>query len=417
MPWTYNDHHKLELDRHLHSLTPDVSAREVQNDMGSSMLFGLHQFAIRTDTTPDELGELGIGIALPAILLGCAAIAIAHLIRRGLGGGRRITEYMAFIRLCFGQRSPSTTVSPKSSEHLTDALILRRTNTYRFLVAPPRSRPRSHCFPPSSRIENPFADVNAIPNVEISRPPSAILRSELDLDHLDPSIHRRSVTSFDDSSEQPSDERGAVDTQSSPRESIASFIGSSPSSTRPPTHCGGEPMSMESEDHGYLSDATVSTLPPSYRTKRATLPRAQIPAVPAVPLASTAGAITSPPSAFITRGRGRSKGHGPILPRGATQQLPTEGSILRHIDELTSQHDVSGMRMRRQGQAVRESPRRSADGGVRLAGGPLGSPEDASEGVSLYETPNIESEPLPIYKEQQHPVYYSEEKDGNTSAW
>lgn len=128
-----------------------------------------------------------------------------------------------------------------------------------------------------------------------------------------------------------------------------------------------------SEDDGYTSDATTSTVPPSYKTHRShpDLPDYSWTAdlAPPLPTASTSNTeyVTAPPSAYVQPGRRRRRRH------------PRAGGIARglaHSEESKATESLLDQQGRSNATQLadvelQEYPRKSVDGGVRLAGGPL----------------------------------------------
>lgn len=105
-------------------------------------------------------------------------------------------------------------------------------------------------------------------------------------------------------------------------------------------------------DDGYLSDTTMSTIPPSYRTRRTTIFRADKHPLPSsTPSTSAEPPSAHPPSSF-TRKRSRRRMHGPRVAQH--QNAPGHAQV------------SVGSR----GQPFKR--KQSKDGGVRLAGGSSG---------------------------------------------
>lgn len=105
-------------------------------------------------------------------------------------------------------------------------------------------------------------------------------------------------------------------------------------------------------DDGYLSDTTMSTIPPSYRTRRTTIFRAEKHPLPSsTPSTSTEPPDAHPPSSF-TRKRSRRRMHG--------------SRVVQHQNAPGHAQVSVGSR----GQPFRR--KQSKDGGVRLAGGSSG---------------------------------------------
>ncbi|EIW52014.1 uncharacterized protein TRAVEDRAFT_53996 [Trametes versicolor FP-101664 SS1] len=322
------------------------------------------------------------------------------------------------------RRPPPTGVINLGPARVTDSLVLRQLNTYQFVVAPPRKRisppildaerveggqvipedqaeeitvhrrnSQSHLFRSS---DDPFSDAHTPDNAGISTPPSAFVRSRLTLSDADGSLHWDSASSV--YSNPFTEPNASAETASIPASARApSFIGSTASSghalalteSTPPT-----PRS-EADDFGYLSDATMSTLPPSYRTNRANTPR--VPHLPLPAQTSAYDTITAPPSAFTTRNLRRSIMHGPRPPSSARQ----EGA---GVDQASAIGDVvvddgpsgSGGPSRRARYGGRQHPRKSVDGGVRLEGGPLDSGGESSTVIDG--AAESELDPPPVYK-------------------
>ncbi|OJT05173.1 hypothetical protein TRAPUB_3998 [Trametes pubescens] len=383
----------------------------------------------RNDPAVEETGDAAIGIAVPGLILLCAGATLLYLLvreskRKKAGESPPSRGFLARLL----RRSSPTGVVSISSAPVTESLVLRRLNTYRFVAAPPQKRASPPLldagsveeeevvreeqaeestlhrrYPPShlSRFsDDPFSDANTPDSAGISPPPSAFLRSRLTLSDAGESLHWDSASS---SHGNPFIDSGAsVERASLPASASApSFIGSTassahdaaPTESTPPT-----PRSMSmSDDFGYLSDATMSTLPPSYRTNRANVPRVPHLPPPSSQTSTTHDTITAPPSAFTTRSRRRSIMHGPRPPSGARQQAGAgveQASTIR--DEATGDDETSGCGgpSRRARHGEQQAPRRSMDGGVRLEGGPL---EIGGEGRALM-AGNAELDPPPMYK-------------------
>lgn len=150
------------------------------------------------------------------------------------------------------------------------------------------------------------------------------------------------------------------------------------SSTRPPSAPSSHRASLASTavqttDDGYTTDATMSTLPPSYRTHRShpDLPSyPSMPARPPLPVASPSYAepVTAPPSAYVQLGRPRRNHPRPPAPT----DCPSYDILLGERQTSTTFHSlgVSGP-TQSMGEQLRAYPRKSLDGGIRLAGGRL----------------------------------------------
>ncbi|OSD07352.1 hypothetical protein PYCCODRAFT_601641 [Trametes coccinea BRFM310] len=135
-------------------------------------------------------------------------------------------------------------------------------------------------------------------------------------------------------------------------------LGSSPglSLSRPTSHTSlRTPISpTRTDDTAYLSDATVSTLPPSYRTRRSNIPIDRFfvdPSPPPLP-----DYLPSPPN-----------GSFPV------PLSPNPYSVITRplSNQPSDEQDLAGPNLIANVPAMPRTPRRSIDGGVSLAGGRL----------------------------------------------
>lgn len=393
----------------------------VQRPLDTTLVAGGHNGGLtsrilvsRGSSGTDDIGDVAIGIAVPGIMALLAGATLLYLIirhsrRKGAGEEGLLTSFwgtslhsVLFVKFTYfvvtegrltGRKHPVEVVKAEPTR-IRDTLTLRQLNTHRFLVAPPRRQNTAapldsttpHCEQHvqgepqagpsttrrrslSSRISrassNPFSDTHTPQSPSsLSAPPSAMLRSHISLDYDGALIDWDPAAS--PSHDPFIDPHSQSETASTPPSASApSIIGSA--SLAEHTVTESTPPTPRSDDFGYLSDATMSTLPPSYRTNRPNVPR--VPPLPTPPSASAHDTITAPPSAFTgtTRGRRRSMMHGPRAPSSAQQPGVGVAGQRQTGDEVNG--DCSDESGRQSGGT--QTRRKSEDGGVRLAGGPL----------------------------------------------
>lgn len=140
--------------------------------------------------------------------------------------------------------------------------------------------------------------------------------------------------------------------------------------------------SVSTAEDGYTTDVTMSTLPPSYRRHRS-IPDRPFLATP-FPTASTHSLLLlSPPPAFVRPGH-RTEADISIQPHASTHHAASSSergnsSFTAHIDEASGLGDTRSTIPSNVERTRSHGPRKSADGGVRLAGGPLDMPAEDVE--------------------------------------
>ncbi|OJT08698.1 hypothetical protein TRAPUB_424 [Trametes pubescens] len=131
-----------------------------------------------------------------------------------------------------------------------------------------------------------------------------------------------------------------------------------------------------SEEDAYITDGTTSTIPPSYKTHRS---HPDLPGYSwtddqpplSLPITSTSPAeyVAAPPPAYVQSGRHRRRRH----PRvgGSANGLSSNGESFKATEPVLDLQERPYEATRSREAEQQRNPRKSTDGGVRLAGGPL----------------------------------------------
>ncbi|KAI0349896.1 hypothetical protein OH77DRAFT_1155972 [Trametes cingulata] len=382
----------------------------------------------RNDAAAEDARDEATVISVPVIILICYTAAIIHLVRREIAR-RRATHgdmrFFEFLRTVVFRRTRPPLPSPESGR-ITDTLKLRDTTTFRFIVAKPRQHPRTQVSSPERRSpsieEVPRDEVTSLPNPSarhrpssqapssshsdpfsdthnvcepIRAPPSAILRTETSTADEELSLYQWSsaASSYNLAAPDSPASYAPQENANASTSSRASIISQSRISVAP----SFVSPSTEADDLEYFSDTTASTLPPSYRSRRPNIPNLkQYPLPGSTPsISSFADSVAPPPSAFVAGGRRRSNMHGP-RPRSRARQIGGRAAPERRVLD----HGSTSVAAPSEGGGAPSSSatserRKSVDGGIRLAGGPLNMPpsEDIRVvgGEDLSELPAYES--------------------------
>ncbi|KAL1948117.1 hypothetical protein VTO73DRAFT_12192 [Trametes versicolor] len=169
---------------------------------------------------------------------------------------------------------------------------------------------------------------------------------------------------------------------------------------------GRDSLISSGGEDGYGTDmTTMSTLPPSYRRHRSIPDVPSLPTSPPIPSTPNVSAevIFSPPPAFVRSGR-RIQRHHPKRAGSATRASRRYASASSERRNAIPVPGVGESGQLRRGFGDAENvevsrgyqPRKSADGGVRLAGGPPDMPAEEAENpfeAYAYETASMISAP------------------------
>ncbi|KAI0634403.1 hypothetical protein C8Q77DRAFT_1111653 [Trametes polyzona] len=345
--------------------------------------------------------------------------------RKREGLQNRNVSLFAVIKSTALRKPLPVAVVKKQPGRISDTLTLRRMDTYSFLVATPRSGAQSLFSasetsrdiidvprvageggeiveeprregdgalhrrqppPHPDTPDDPFTDTGAVSITTISPIPSAMLRSRVSLDYLDSPVHSDGNVSDSRSNASTYAEHG-TETASLPGNSgfvisksvEPSIIGSTATSGRASaTTVHTANTATVPDELGYLSDGTISTLPPSYRTHRTNVPTLRNDACSTTPLGPPLP--DAPPSAYSTKRRRRSNLYGTRHQSRGAESPVSLGKSGEISEPSTVEEETPGaQRMLEEGQSLGAEGeglkpalrRKSLDGGVSLAGGPL----------------------------------------------